>query len=116
MDLDELKMLTLETIGELDPGAEQAFATCLKRVLMDCSDRPGDPSARTVVMKLSIVPVMEASGDCLEVNAEIECVGKNPPYRTKPLSLGLRRGGMGVFRGGSPQNVNQRVLPMNGDE
>jgi hypothetical protein len=116
MDIDELQMLTLETIGELDAGASAAFQTCLKRVLADCSDRPGDPTARTVVMKLSMVPMTEQNGECSEVSVEIECVGKNPPYRTKPLSLGLRRNGMAVFRAGSPGNVNQRVLPMNGDD
>lgn len=119
MDLNELEQLELATIGELEPGAAEAFQVCLRRIVADCIDRPGDPAARTVTMKVSVVPIMLQSGGCDEASVEIECVGKSPAYRTKSLSLGIRRsvgGGMLVFRRGSPGNVNQQALSMGDDE
>lgn len=113
MKSDEILQLSLATLGELDYGkAAEAFQVCLRRAVTDISDRPGDPTARTITLQFTLTPVCEPSGDCSEVEMEIDCKTKTPAYRTKKLSLGIRRGGILAFRPDSPDNVNQNTFDM----
>lgn len=113
MNSDEILQLTLATLGDLDYGkAQEAFNVCLRRAVADISDRPADSTARTVTLQFTMTPVVEPSGDCTEVEMEIDCKAKIPAYRTKKLSLGIRRGGLLAFRPDSPENINQPPLTM----
>lgn len=106
-----VRLLNLQSLAELDLGkGAEAFQVLLKRAVEDCMDRPGDKTARKVALEIHIVPVMEQGGDCTEVSAEIHCTARVPTYRTKPYSMGVRKGGMLVFNPDSPDNINQTTF------
>ena len=118
MRKDEMPVqpLNLRTLAELDLGkGAEAFQRLLKRAVEDCMDRPGDKTARKVALEIHIVPIMEQGGDCTEVAAEIHCTAKVPTYRTKPYSMGVRKGGHLVFNPDSPDNINQSTFIDEGD-
>lgn len=103
-----VQQLTLGSLADLDLGkGAEVFQRLLKRAVEDCMDRPGDKAPRKVALEIHIIPVMEQSGDCVEVSAEIVCTAKVPTYRTKPYSMGVRKGGILVFNPDSPDNINQ---------
>ena len=107
---------TLKNLEDLDGGkGAVAFEQHVRRAALDCMDRPGDKAARKVVLEVTLIPVMEAGGDCTTVDAQIKVSSAVPKHQTKPYSFGLRRGGMLVFNPDSVDNVNQTTL-MDGDD
>jgi hypothetical protein len=73
-----LKKLTVETLHELDFGSIGiAFEKHLARVVQDCIDRPGDKRARTVLLEMKVVPVVEIRG------STIDCEGAKGTFKLK---------------------------------
>lgn len=103
---------SLETLRELDGGkAAIAFDRHIKRAAIDCSDRPGDPKARTVSLCIELTPRIDADSlDCSEVECKILVNSKVPPHHTKPLSFGLRKNGVVVFNPDSPEAIDQKTM------
>lgn len=56
-----------------------------KRAIADCEDRPGDKSARKVVLTILVKPVMLQDGAVTDVNAECEVSSMMPKYISKPV-------------------------------
>lgn len=103
--------LTLDSLVNLDLGkGAEAFNRHLRRAVEDCMDRPADTTARKVQLEISLIPIMEQGGDCVEVSAQIHAASKVPPHRTKLYSMGVRKGGILVFNPDSPDNVNQSTF------
>jgi len=112
-----VKQFTLENLKDLDGGkAAVAFLQHVSRAANDCSDRPGDKTARKVTMEITLLPVMEPGGDCTEVAAQIRVSSTVPKHQTKAYSFGLRRGGILVFNEDAPDNVNQATFMNEDDE
>lgn len=106
-----LQKFTLESLQDLDGGkAALAFEQHIRRAANDCIDRPGDETARKVTFEITLCPVGGQDGTCDEVSAQIHVSSSVPKHKTKPYSMGLRAGGMLVFNGDAPDNVNQKTL------
>ncbi len=106
-----MQKFTLDNLNDLDGGkAALAFEHHVRRAALDCMDRPGDDKARTVVLQISLKPVMEPGGDCVEVEAQIHAKSTVPPHKTKAYSFGLRKNGVLVFNPDSPDAVDQKTL------
>jgi len=106
-----LKQFTLDNLNDLDGGkAALAFEHHVRRAALDCMDRPGDDKARTVTLQVSLKPVMEPGGDCVEVEAQIHAKSTVPPHKTKPYSFGLRKNGVLVFNPDATDAVDQATL------
>jgi restriction endonuclease len=65
----------------------------LQRAAEDCMDRPGDKSARKVVIEYVFVPQVGQDGDCEKVICEVECKTKVPVYRSVPIQMRPTKGG-----------------------
>jgi hypothetical protein len=108
-----LEKLELATLSKLDHGkVAEAFRMHLKRAAEDCTDRPGDGKTRMVVLEIGLVPVLDESGDCYEVQAQCQVKSKVPAHKTKVLSLGARMNGLLVFNPESPDAVDQGTLDL----
>lgn len=109
MAVHELNLSTLK--DQLNGGRVGiAFDQELKRVVKDCEDRPADDKARTVTITLEIKPVLDSDGFCEEVTGQIKINSTVPKRKTKPISFGVRRGGMLVFNDLSEDDVNQSTI------
>jgi len=108
--------LTLENLEHLDLGiANAAFQQHIKRVALDCLDRPGDSSSRKVTMEILIKPELLPDGSCDRVKLQIQIGSKVPTHRTKVYDLGLRKNGVLAFSEDSPDNFDQTTL-FDGDD
>jgi ribosomal protein L30/L7E len=102
---------TLENLESLDLGkASVAFNAHVKRVAMDCLDRPGDANPRKVSMEVVVKPVTNDDGSCERVKLQIQVTSKIPSHRTRVYDLGLRRNGQFVFSEDSPENFDQTTM------
>jgi hypothetical protein len=107
----EILQFTLDNLKDLDGGkAVLAFQTHIVRAANDCLDRPAEPKARTVVLQVELIPVMEPGGDCTEVSLSIQAKSTVPTHKTKAYSMGLRRNGVLVFAPDSPDHIDQTTL------
>lgn len=103
--------LTLESLENLDLGkASLAFNQQIKRIAVDCLDRPGDVNARKVTLEVAAKPVVNDDGSCERVKLQIQVTSKIPSYRTRVYDLGLRKNGVLVFSEDSPENFDQATF------
>lgn len=109
MAVHELTLSTLK--DELEGGrVGAAFDLELKRIVQDCEDRPGDDKPRKVTIELTIEPVKDESGFCEQVWGRVHVSSSVPKRKTKPISFGVRRGGMLVFNDLSEDDINQMTI------
>lgn len=102
---------TLDNLPKLDSGkVALAFSHELRRCALDCIDRPGDSSVRTVAIKAALKPVLDADGSCDTVEVEFEVSGKVPVRRSKVFSMATKATGALLFSEDSPDNVDQRTI------
>lgn len=112
-----LVTLGLETLNQIDGGkVQEALNHHLKRVAMDCKDRPADATARTVTMTIKLVPDMEPDGSCERCRMAVEFASKVPNHRTRAIEIGLKANGTPVFNPDSPTNVDQSTMFGDDDE
>lgn len=99
---------------------DRLFSRQLQRAILDCDDRPGDKSARTVTVELKIKPVLQ-QGDgqggaaIIDVAVEAQVKSKLPNYISKTVECQVKNGGRAVFNDLSPDNANQPSLPLDND-
>lgn len=111
-----IREVTLENIGEMSDGAVAAqFQRHLTRAISDCEDRPGDKTARKLVLEVEVIPVMEqmdGGGLPSIVNANITCKIKSklPDHVSRPTECQIKQGHRAVFNDMSENNINQRTL------
>lgn len=109
MAVHQLNLQTLK--DQLDGGRlGAAWDAELKRIAQDCEDRPGDDKPRKVNLEVVMQPVKDEAGLCEEVWVKVHVTSSVPKRRSKPLRLGVRRGGMLVFNDMSEDNPNQRTI------
>ena len=114
--MNGLKQLSLAELADIDDGRiGLAFDQALKRVSMDCDDRPGDNRPRKVVLEMTVEPVCGEDGVCESVTSQIQIKESLPTRRSKKYDLGLRKNGIFVFQPMSLDNHAQTTFEM-GDE
>jgi hypothetical protein len=106
-----LREFNLPAIQELDGGKIAiAFGEHLKRAALDCNDRPGDRSPRSVELKATLKPTIGEDGDLEDVKVEFEVKSKTPVQRSRVFSMDIDRQGRLKFNIDSPDDVDQRTL------
>lgn len=102
--------------GSLDGGrVGEAFAAEVRRVALDCEDRPADGKPRTVTLTMTLTPIIatEPTGGIVEldsVQARFQITSSVPKRRSKQYSFGYRKGGKLVFNDLSDENIHQKTL------
>jgi len=105
-----LKQLVLKNLDKINGGIiAAAFDKEVQRMALDCEDRPGDKTARTVTLVVKMVPVL-VQRDCERLKTTVHVKSASPEYKTGEIDCGLRREGMVTFNPDSEDNVNQGTL------
>lgn len=95
----------------LDGGRiHEAFMAELRRVAMDCEDRPGDDKVRKVSLELQLTPVCDEHGQLDSLSGKFHVTSSVPKRRSKSYSFGFRKGGMLVFNDLSDDNIHQQTI------
>lgn len=116
-DAMTLQQLSLAALVNLDRGFFEALTNAaLKKVADDVYDRPGIKKARSVTIRLTFKPVLAADGGCDTVIAAYEIDHSEPAAVSNDLTLDIKPSGQLWFRGLSPENPAQQVLPMDYSE
>lgn len=110
-----LKKLTLKQCANLDGGkVAAAFALHSKKIVQDCMDRPGSDAVRKITMEFLVTPSLDPdTGECDDVNVEVEIGSKVPKHRSRPINCQVRKSAGGaqlIFNDMNEKNVNQRTL------
>lgn len=101
-----LVQLTLESLANFDDGRIQiALNEELKRIVLDCMDRP-DKKPRKLTLTLSCSPVVY-DGDVEGVNVEFEIASKLPTRKSMQYHLNCNRAGMLTFSENNPRDYRQ---------
>ena len=107
MDTQELKELNLAALATIDGERfAKAFQLHVKRVAADCYDRPTDPKAREITIKVSVKPV-EIDGLCDDCNVTMQIASTVPKQQTRPYNMALKKAGL-LYRPDSPDDVEQQ--------
>lgn len=103
--------LSLSSMQELDDGrVAAAFIAELKRVVLDCIDRPGDSSARKVQLLFTLTPVIADDGTCESAFGEFKIKSAVPDRKTKGYSFNVNKKGHLIYSSTSPDNVDQTTF------
>lgn len=106
----ELVPLTFENLESMDDGRQAAaFRRHMERVSQDCMDRPGDPTARVITLKLSVKPVIGQEGQCERCFLEMEQKSSVPVHRSRPFEMEVTKRGL-LFNKDFPDNLDQVTL------
>ncbi len=109
MTVCELNLASL--MEELDGGRiNEAFAAELRRVALDCEDRPADDKVRKVSLELQIEPVCDDQGHLDSLKGKFHVTSTVPKRRSKTYSFGFRKGGRLVFNDLSDDNIHQQTI------
>jgi hypothetical protein len=104
-------LLSLDTLRDFDFGkAAVTFQAHLKNAVRDILDRPGDKTARAVIMETKITPVVHQDGDVIDANVQFLFSVKIPKFSTAERPLVVSRQGDLFFQKDSPDNPRQSSL------
>ncbi len=107
-----IKTITLdfENLKHLDHGLLNAMLKeHLKRIALDCLDRPHDKKERLVSLDFRAVPVMGNDRECDHVKISVECKSKVPVFRTTEFQMKPTVGGF-LFNQDFPNELQQPSL------
>ncbi|MDE2472327.1 MAG: hypothetical protein KGL35_27245 [Bradyrhizobium sp.] len=91
--------LGLETVKELDAGrVSVAFAHELRRVVLDCLDRPAEKKERTVTLTVRVKPEVTDDGQCESAKARFQIASKVPQRESKAYDFGVTNKGHLFFQ------------------
>ena len=103
--------LRLDTLADFDFGkAAVAFKQALAQVVKDCLDRPGDKTARKVVLTTIITPEMAQDGDVVNAQVHFEVKAAVPNWKTAPRPVLTGRAGQLIFNDMAPDNPHQQTI------
>ncbi len=103
--------LSLSSMQELDDGrVAAAFIAELKRVVLDCIDRPGDKSARKVALQFNLTPVIADDGTCEAASGEFKIKSTVPERKSKTYSFNVNKKGHLIYSSNSPEDVDQTTF------
>jgi len=87
-----------------------AFEQALKRVAIDCDDRPGEKKVRTINLQLAIAPKLDADGLADECDVQITVSDNVPKRKSKVYNMSMRKGGHLMFHPESVDDHSQEVI------
>jgi hypothetical protein len=90
--------LTLSSLGDLDQGKTMlAFQAELKRIILDCLNRPNDKKVRKLSLILTLKPEADETGDCTGVIGNFDIKATLPPRSTRMYDFGVTKAGQAYF-------------------
>lgn len=106
-----LQSLSFETIHEIDNGrVAKGFNDSLRRVRLDCEDRPGLREPRRINITVEVTPLPDGEGgDLAECDVRFFVTDAIPKRKTKPYQMIANRGELS-FNVLSPDAPKQRTL------
>jgi hypothetical protein len=105
-----LRALSLENLERLDFGiARETFDQQIKRIALDCLDRPESTDPRKVIMEVIVRPIKEQK-TCEHVDVQIKVKSSIPEYHTKVYDMKMRANGLIIFNEDSPDNPDQSTI------
>lgn len=111
-----LKHFELATLSDFDNGRLRlVLERLLATAVADCRDRPGVASARSVTLKLLLVPVADETGDVDTVRLDYKLAATVPTMAREGLSLSVQRDNRLVFNDLSPHDARQRTIDQDDD-
>ena len=109
MTVHELNLKSL--MEDLDGGRiHEAFMAELRRIALDCDDRPADNKVRKITLELKLMPICDEHGCLDSLSGKFHVTSSVPSRRSKAYSFGFRSGGQLVFNDLSDDNINQRTI------
>jgi hypothetical protein len=106
-----LRELNLEGLAMIDGGrVDAAVNHHLTRAIADCEDRPGDKTARKVVLTMLVKPVMLQDGAVTDASVECEVSSTVPKHVSKTVDCRLKQGHRAIFNDMSENNVDQMTI------
>lgn len=118
MPENQLVDLSLESLAKMDgERINLMFRHHGQRISYDCQSRPGDKTARKLVVEFHFKPVEDPeTRECVEVRMEIKGKSTVPPHITKPYQL-MPTGTGFKFNQDFPTDLDQPSLyPKSEDE
>jgi hypothetical protein len=113
----DIHQFKLETLLLLDDGIiAKQWDQELQQIALDCDSRALDNRPREITLKLTLTPITDNHGECVEVKSEFDVTSKRPSHRSRAYSMAMRRGGMLVFNNLSLGNANQQTLDIDDEE
>ena len=104
-------LLSLDNLSQFDFGkASVTFAAQLKNAVRDILDRPGDKTARVLVMETRLTPIVHQDGDVIDANVQFSFSLKLPRYCTAERPLLVSRQGDLFFEPDAMDNPRQTTL------
>lgn len=88
------QQLSLGTVSSVDTGeVARAWNTAVERAIRDCSNRPGNPKARKVILQVDFMPTsgVEGTVDDLDVNFLVQ--ERFPAIMTGVITMRVRKRG-----------------------
>lgn len=112
------QILTLETLHKFDFGkAAMAWQTALAQAVRDITDRPGDQTARKVILTATLKPTLQQDGDVVDAAVDFQIQTKLPAYQTASRPAGVTRNGQLYFQEHAPDNPDQTTFePLDDNE
>ncbi len=105
------QQLSLETLKDFDFGrSAAAVQLALKKAVLDILDRPGDKSARKVVLTTELRPRVLQDGDVVDADVNFIIEVKTPKWATAPVPANVTRGGALLFQELAPDNPDQTTI------
>lgn len=109
-----VKQFTLADLHELDGGrVATAFDLAVKRIALDCDDRPGELRPRTVNLQIEMIPSVDDRNECDGVKVKMQVKDSVPTRKSKKYDFGLRKNGVLTFNPDSPDNIDQETFDFN---
>lgn len=103
--------MSLSSLQEIDDGrVALAFVHELKRVVLDCIDRPGDTSARKVALVFSLKPVIAEDGACECAKGDFKIKSTVPERKSKNYEFNVNKKGHLLYSSTSPEAVDQTTF------
>ncbi len=106
-----LQTLSLDTLKDFDFGkANVAFEHALRKIVRDIIDRPGDKSARKVILTTELTPQLEQDGDVVSASVGFLIEAKIPKWKTQPQPTNVTSRGQLLFQELAPDNPDQMTI------
>lgn len=108
-----MQKLELGTLHNFDGGyLEAVINDHIKQIAADLYDRPGIPKPRTLTLQMKFKPILAANGQCDGVTLVYEIKNNTPKTISKIVALDIKPSSVMFFRGLSPEDPAQQLLPM----
>lgn len=101
---------TLGALARMDDGRiAETFNQAIRRVRLDCEDRPALEAARKIKLTISITPSADDQGNLETVTVGFDLDESLPKRSSKNYHMVPRRGAL-MFNDLAPENPDQGIL------